>query len=281
MKPTKKQANKKTSKTGGWKSFFTLLKEINKRHLRAFMLEFLFVLLIGLGMLVFGKLQLVLQRRVQGVNIEGVVAGLSTGASAATIASMKETLILVLVLAFLFMVYIFLCWTLTRALIWRALIPSPPLSFFRFWLKLSLVGFVWTLITFVPLGLAFSYFVRLYDSPLFPIVSRLSGYTYLFFIQLLMLVILMLYCHFTNLFYISFLRSPKFRAVWDAVKTGVVEFSRFAKPLGILLVFFVVVMLIGSLTSFLPDPFKTIGAFAFLFIFSTVSRMWYVVVGSR
>lgn len=268
---------KKTKKAGGWKSFFVLFKEPNKRHLYAFLFEFLFVLLMALGGLVFGRLQLLLQRNVQGISAEGIVAGLSTGASASTIASVKGTLILILVLVFLFLVYSLVCWTLTRALIWRALIhPPAPLSFFRFWLKLLPAGFVWTLITFVPLGLAFSYLVRVYESPLFPVVSRLSGYTYIFFIQLVAVILLTLYCHFTNLFYLHFFRTPKFLAVWDALKTGVVEFPRFAKPLGILLVFFVAVMLVGSLTSFLPEPHKTVGAFAFLFVFSTVSRVWYL-----
>lgn len=273
---------KQAKKAGGWKSFFTLFKKLDRRHLYAFLFECLFALLMALGALVFGRLQLLLQRRVQGISAEGVVAGLSTGASAATIASVKGTLILVLVLIFLFLAYAFVCWTLTRALIWRVLIqqihPRPPLSFFRFWIKLLPAGFVWTLITFVPLGLAFSYIVRVYESPLFPVVSRLSGYTYIFFIQLAAVILLTLYCHFTNLFYIRFFRAPKFRAVWDALKTGVVAFPRFAKPLSILLVFFVAVMLVGSLTSFLPDPFKTIGAFAFLFVFSTVSRVWYIKV---
>jgi len=267
-------------RTAGFTDFFGMMRQLNVHHLHAFFAEWLFLGLAALGGFAVQKLQVSIVATMQSLNL-GSLAADSAAALANATAVRNSTYQLIGLLA-LFAVYLFLAWTFTRALIWKSLLKThkqklvEKYSLVRCWMKLSAVSLVWVPLTLVPLFSALLYLANLYNAPLFSLASRASGYTYIFFLQALVLALVMLYCHFTTLFYLSFFRTQKFHAVWDALKTGVTEFPRVAKPLGILLIFFVIVMLVGSLASLLPEPLKTLGAFAFLFIFSTINRAWYL-----
>ncbi|MDO8642181.1 MAG: hypothetical protein Q7R76_01140 [Candidatus Woesearchaeota archaeon] len=268
-------------RTVGFTDFFGMMRQLNVHHLHAFFAEWLFLGLAALGGFAVQKLQVSIVATMQSLNLGSLAA--DSAAALANATAVRNSTYQIIGLLAVFAVYLFLAWTFTRALIWKSLLKKQgkqklpeKYSLVHCWLKLIAVSLVWVPLTLVPLFSALLYLANLYNAPLFSLASRASGYTYIFFLQALVLALVMLYCHFTTLFYIHFFRTPKFRAVWDALKTGVTEFSRFAKPLGILLIFFVIVMLVGSLASLLPEPLKTLGAFAFLFIFSTINRAWYL-----
>lgn len=265
-------------KNSSFFAFLGLFKRLEKKHFLAALADASFLLLAYLGMLGFTRLQLGLATRAQSLNLIGALASPSAEQTAAVQGFALQLFGMIL----LFAVYLILCWVLTRALVWKFLVGVPRgVSFFRLWLKLILPNFVWLLITVVPLYFLLFKLALIYENPLVQIVSQPAGYAYIFFVQLSAALLLLLYCHFTNLFYLTYFKTPRFRALWDALVTGVVEFHSFLKPLGILFVFFIVIAAVGMLTNLLPEPFKTIFSFGFLFFFALISRMWYVAVLSR
>lgn len=259
-------------------SFFTFLalfRRLGKKHFYAVLADASFLLLAAIGVLGLQWFQQWLVTQSQSLNLVSALASPSAE-QAAAIQGFALQLIGVIVI---FALYLILAWILTRALVWKFLLGMPRgVSFFKLWLKLIIPNILWMLITLVPLYFALFKLAQLYENPLVQIASKPAGYAYIFFLYLIIVVLILAYCHLTNIFYLVYFKTPRLRAVWNALKVGIGDFPRWAKPLGILSLFFVVTIVASLVAMPLPEPFKTAISFGFLFFFALVSRVWYATV---
>ena len=264
-----------TEDFSGFNAFFSIFEGLKKKHLFAFLYDVLFLFLGGIALYFVGKLQMQLAEKVYGTNLLGQVAHVQS-ASLDAVSEAKGTLFAIIgVFIFLILIIVY-CWSFTRTLIWSTLLGKKIKNLAKFSLKLSAINLVWLLLSVVPFYFVLFRLARIYNDPLFAITSRASGYTYILFLQLIMLLIVLLYCHFTNIFYYKYLHAPKLKTIWHALKFGVVNIPAFLKPMGVLMLFFVVLMFAGIINKFLPELMASILSFGIVFFFALISRQFYI-----
>ena len=184
---------------------------------------------------------------------------------------MRKQVIFIIIFVLLYLVLLFLLWTLSRSFMWSTLTNKPWTK--RYWGKMTLHYLTWFVIFVLPLGVIFNWGLQTYSKKVFAVqTAYVLGVVFLLFFFFLFFF----YNHFVTLFYYHYQPNQKWTATFKLYPHG---FSLIKKALpanGYLVLLVVVLSLLSFILRIFPETIASYVSITLMFLFFHFVRFHYL-----
>ncbi len=186
---------------------------------------------------------------------------------------LQSKLFLLIGLVLVYLLLLFVLWTLSRSLIWATLL-SKPWSI-KFGAKMLLAQLIWGLLFVLPWFIIFRIVTLLYGTAPFVTSASVLYYIYLTLIVLVLIAFVLVYHHFTITMYLLFTRHQSFLSVLQAYPVGFSLFKKALVPNCYLVLVGLVVSLFSLLFNVIPETMRSYPTFVLYLILLMFARVYY------
>lgn len=269
-----------SKKKGYWKDYISSFKTLDRRSWYSFGLDIAYTLSFVLFAFLFQVILrgMVSEMRPMSTSIITQLAGsMNVMPLEAELSTHLYFTYKLLFLILLFVLLVFLCWVLTRALIWKLFLRKTWKI--RSWFKFLLLMFIWQIVIILPLIWLFGRFL---NELLFPIFfSGGDAMAVFYFYSMLILasiLFLLFYTHFSTILYYKFTVTQELKSFLDTFKDGVLKIKHFIIPFLLILLTVVAISVLSMVLLILPEIVTSILSFGLLFGFVTWIRWYYFIL---